>query len=320
MRILITGVTGFVGRHLAAGLRARGDEVIGLSRSGRWPEDGFPLSDPVPLRACDPQDARAIENILQEVAPDQVYHLAGYAHVGRSFKEPEAAWEGNLTATRRLYEAILHAGARPRVLYAGSGMVYGDAERPGQSFDEASPLRPTSPYSASKAAADLLGYQVWSTEGLPVIRSRPYNHTGPGQSPEYAVPAFARQVAAISLGRQPPVLETGNLSPRRDLTDVRDMVRAYLLLMEKGTPGEAYNIGSGRTWSMREVVDRLIEAAGVHAEIRQRADLVRTKEVATLEVNASRLRRDTGWSPIYSMEQTLGDTLEYWRGALAGRV
>src|SRR5262249_1069080 len=145
---------------------------------------------------------------------------------------------------------------------------------------EGCPLRPTSPYAASKAAADLLGYQVWRGNGLEVIRARPFNHIGPRQSPQFAVAHFARQLVEVERGRRPPVLETGDLSPQRDLTDVRDTVAAYVLLMERGRPGEAYNVGSGRTWAMQIVLDRLVALSGLTVEVRRRADLVRPAELA----------------------------------------
>jgi GDP-4-dehydro-6-deoxy-D-mannose reductase len=198
----------------------------------------------------------------------------------------------------------------------GSGQVYGDPGPPEQSLNERCVLRQTSPYATSKAAADLLGYQYFHTHRLAVVRARPFNHVGPGQSEDFAISHFARQVAAISLGRKPPLLQTGNLEPRRDLTDVRDMVEAYLLLMDKGKAGEAYNIGSGACWSMHEVVDRLLKIAKVTAEIRQREDLVRAREVLAVRADASKLQAETGWKPTRTLEQTLRDTLESWKSLL----
>jgi GDP-4-dehydro-6-deoxy-D-mannose reductase len=319
MRILVTGVTGFAGGHLAEALLARGGaEVHGLSRRGDWPAEWRHLAGRVVLHACDLADRDRLRVVVEAALPERVYHLAGYPHVGRSLKEPDAAWSGNLAATRGLYEALARWGGRPRVLFVGSGLIYGDPDTVERAYDEGSLLRPTTPYSASKAAADLLSYQVTRAPGLAVVRARPFNHVGPRQSADFALPHFARQVAAIEWGRQPPVLETGNLSPRRDLTDVRDMVQAYVLLMEQGRVGEAYNIGTGQTHSMQELVERLLRLTSVRVEVRQRADLVRATETPAVRADAGRLRRETGWAPRYPLARTLADTLAYWRARVGG--
>jgi GDP-4-dehydro-6-deoxy-D-mannose reductase len=318
MRILVTGITGFAGGHLAEALLARGGtEVHGLSRRGDWPAAWRHLAGRVNLCACDLADRDRLAAVIGEVRPDQVYHLAGYPHVGQSLREPDSAWSGNLSATRSLYEALARWGGRPRVLFVGSGLIYGDPDRPEQAYDEGCLLRPTTPYSASKAAADLLSYQATRAPGLAVVRARPFNHVGPRQSPQFALAHFAKQVAAIELGRQPPVLETGNLTPRRDLTDVRDTVQAYLLLMDRGRVGEAYNIGTGGTHAMGEMLDRLLRLTRVRVEVRQRGDLVRATETPAVRADAARLRRETGWAPRYTLEETLADMLAYWRSALA---
>jgi GDP-4-dehydro-6-deoxy-D-mannose reductase len=314
MRILVTGATGFAGGYLVEALLARGqDEVFGLSRGGQWPASLAHLAGRAGLRGCDLCDQSAVEGVLREVRPEQIFHLAGYPHVGRSFHEPEAAWAGNLTATRTLYDAVVSWGSRPRILYVGSGLVYGAVEGPEQAEDEHCELRPSSPYAVSKASADLLSYQYTCHPGLAIVRARPFNHIGPRQQPEFAVAHFARQVAAIERGKQPAVLETGNLQPQRDLTDVRDVVAAYLLLLERGRIGEAYNIGSGQMHTMQTVVERLLALTGVRVEVKQRAGLVRASDPAAVRADASRLRRETGWSPRFSLDQTLADTLAYWR-------
>jgi len=313
MRNLITGVTGFAGGHLAEALLERGEAVVGVSRRPAWPPEWRHLAGMAELRACDVGDGVALEELLREVQPERIYHLAGYAQTARSFQEPDAAWAGNLGATRSLFEAVLRWDGRPRILFVGSGLVYGDAATPGQRFDETCLLQPTSPYAASKAAADLVSYQFARAPGLDIVRARPFNHIGPAQSSEFAVAHFCKQVAAITLGHAPPVLETGNLAPRRDLTDVRDVVRAYVLLIERGRAGEAYNIGTGQTFAMREVVDHLLALSGVTVEVRLRQDLVRAADAAAVSADAGKLRRATGWAPALSLEQTLRDTLEYWR-------
>lgn len=314
MRILITGVTGFAGGHLAERLLAEPQyNVVGLSRQSEWPPVLAHLRDRIALRSCDLADGPAIERLLREVQPQRIFHLAGYAHAGRSFQESDAAWAGNLHATRNLYDAVIRWNGRPRILSVGSGLVYGEGKSPEDSFAEDAPFRPTIPYATSKAAADLLGYQYSRNPGLDIVRARPFNHTGPRQAPEYAVPSFAKQIAAIECGRQAPLLETGNLTPRRDLTDVRDVVNAYQLLAERGKSGEAYNIARGASVSMQTVLERLLARSAVRVEIRARADLLRASDAAVVQGNATRLAAETGWRPRYSLDQTLTDTLDYWR-------
>lgn len=310
MRILVTGVTGFAGSHLAEALLARGGvELFGLSR-GR--PDGARPSSSIDLRLGDPTDVAGVEALLRAIQPEQIYHLAGYAHAGRSFQEADAAWTGNLTVTRCLYEAVQRWGGRPRILFAGSGLIYGDAPGTGLQ-DENTLLCPSSPYSASKAAADLVSYQVTRHPGLDVVRARPFNHIGPRQSTNYAVPNFARQIVAIERGQAAPVLETGQLGAQRDLTDVRDVTAAYLLLMERGRTGEAYNIASGQSQSMQVVLERLLALAGLQVEIRTRADLLRGNDPSVMRIDTGRLRRETGWTPRFSLDQSLADILAYWR-------
>lgn len=314
MRILVTGATGFAGGWLAETLLTGGGvELFGLSRRAAWPPEWRHLATQVSLRACDLCRRDDLEAALRDIRPEQIYHLAGYAQVGRSFEEADAAWSGNLTATRALYEATARWGGRPRILFVGSGLVYGDPEAPDQSQDEGCLLHPNSPYAASKAAADLLSYQTAINPGLEIVRARPFNHIGPRQSSQFAVANFARQAAAIERGEKPPVLETGNLNSRRDLTDVRDTVAAYILLMQKGRKGEAYNIGSGQNVAMQTVLDRLVALSGLKVEVRKRAELMRAVDQAVARVDASKLRRETAWAPRFSLDQTLLDTLDYWR-------
>jgi GDP-4-dehydro-6-deoxy-D-mannose reductase len=310
MRILVTGITGFVGGHLAEALLARGGaEVVGLSRGGDWPAVWRHLAGRVGLRPADLTDTAAVEAVLRDVRPEQIVHLAGYANQGRSHRDPDAAWAGNLMATRCLYDAVVRWGGRPRILFVGSGMVYGDADA---AHDERAEMRPASPYAASKAAADLVSYQFSRSAGLDIVRARPFNHIGPRQSAEYSVASWARRIADIERGQQ-SVLHHGNLDPRRDFTDVRDVVQAYLLLMERGQKGEAYNIGTGELHAMKEVLELLLAQARVKIDVRQDPALVRPVETKAALADASRLRRETGWAPRYTLAQSLTDILAYWR-------
>jgi GDP-4-dehydro-6-deoxy-D-mannose reductase len=316
MRVLLTGVTGFAGSHLAEALLVQeGVELFGTTRRSPTAVDGLPPDAPLRLLRCDLCDRAAVLAVLQQVQPECIYHLAGYAHVGKSFLDPDAAWAGNLTATRNLFEGVVRWGGSPRIVYVGSGLAYGEPERPDQVFAEDAPLRPATPYAASKAAADLMSYQYAKAPGLAIIRVRPFNHIGPRQSPEFAVAHFARQIAAIEHGRQPAVVETGNLRPQRDLTDVRDTVRAYVLLAQRGRPGEAYNVASGEILPMEAILNRLLALARVRVEVHQKSGLTRESETWAVRASAAKLREETGWAPQYRLDQTLADTLDFWRAA-----
>lgn len=312
-RYLLTGVTGFVGCFLAHSLVQQGELVFGLSRDSHWPAPWQNLESKVRLYKGDLNAGPLVEQVLRTVRPTRIVHLAGFANVGESFRDPEGAWQGNLNTTRSLCEAVIRWGGRPRILFVGSGLVYGPPVDPNRAFDEESPLRPDSPYAASKAAADLACYQYTCAPGLDIVRARPFNHTGPYQSTSFAIPNFARQLIAIERGQCPAILETGNLTAQRDLSDVRDVVAAYLLLLEKGRTGEAYNIGAGQSWSMQHILQQMLDLTGLQVELRQRADLLRPTEPSVIRVQIEKLRRETGWTPRFPLAQTLADTLEAFR-------
>ena len=306
MRCLITGATGFVGRHLATALRAAGHEVVGLARHPA--EVGFPV------HAVDLLDGPETLAVVRDVRPDWLFHLAGYANAGRSFREPSAAWVGNLDATFGLYDTIARSPVRPRILYVSSGLVYGDAGKGEHVFTEDAPLRPASPYAASKAAADLLSFQQTRSPGLDIVRVRPFNQIGPGQSADYAAANFARQVVAVERGRLPELEVRGDLQARRDLTDVRDMVRAYVRLLEVGKTGEAYNAGSGQTYQIQAILDRLVALAGVPIRVVENPDQSRTMDTTVSRADTRKLREATGWEPTIPLDRTLVDMLDDWRG------
>jgi len=314
MRILITGATGFVGGHLAELLLAAGGgEVHAVARSANWPTELAHLADRVRLHAVDLTDRSRVEVVLRDVRPEQIYHLAGYAKSGPSIREPDAAWAGNLTATRALFDAVAAWAGSPRILAVTSGMIYGANERADVPCDESAPLRPDNPYASSKAAADLLGYQVTRFPGLDVVRVRPFNQIGPRQAPEFAVASFASQLSAIERGRQPPRLAVGNLSTHRDFTDVRDMCEAYRGLMEHGVRGEVYNAASGVPVRIGDLLDQLRALCRVPVEVVPAADRLRPSDAAVLIGDSGKLRRATGWRPTFTLQQTLRDTLDYWR-------
>lgn len=313
MRILITGINGFVGGHLLERLaREGGHRIFGISRSGKWPKSLAHLSPRAELNAVDLLDRPALDAALQTIQPNRIYHLAGFASAGKSFKNPETCWAENLTATRHLLDAAATIAPDCRILMVSSGLVYGDAEGPDDAFDESRPLRPASPYAESKAAADQLAEGIAKAGSLHVVRVRPFNHIGPRQSADYAVGNFARQVAAIARGKAEPIVETGDLTARRDLTDVRDVVEAYLLALESGKSGEVYNVGRGTAYSMDEILRRIIDRAGVAVEVRSKTDPNRVGDTAVTRCNAAKIRREIGWQPRYELSQTLNDILDYW--------
>ena len=310
---LITGVTGFIGGHLADHLLAHGGwRVVGLSRRAGWAVAWNHLAGRVELRACDLHDTAEVERLLRAVRPDAMFHLAGYANTGASFREPARCWADNLGATQSLYEAVARSGLSPRILFAGTGLIYGDAAGP---TDERVELKPASPYAASKAAGDLLSYQVTRSPGLDVVRVRLFNQIGPRQSADYAVPNFARQIAAAEAGRQPPEIATGDLSAERDVTDVRDVAVALRLLLERGEKGEAYNAAQGRTWPVRELLSRLVALARVPVAVREAASDARRGDTAVMQADVRKLHAATGWRPATPLDQSLADVLAFWRTA-----
>ena len=295
-KALVTGASGFVGRHLVAHLQASGDDVVGVDRAAG---------------GVDITDAAALERLLAEVKPDVIYHLAGWADVGGSWKEPVQAFRVNAEGTLNVLCAATEAGVE-RVLAVSSADVYGIVSPSELPLTEDSPLRPASPYAASKVAADYLGLQAWLGRKLPVLRVRAFNHLGPGQTDKFVAPAFASRVARAEL-EGGDVLTVGDLSARRDFTDVRDVVRAYRLLVEHGEPGEVYNVCSGVDLAIQDIADQLVAQATVSLRLEVDPDLLRPVELPVLRGSHDRLTRTTGWEPEIPISQTLTDLLEDWR-------
>lgn len=291
MRVLVTGGSGFVGPWLRDHLTEAGDEVVSVGQE------------------VDVTDAGAVAALMADIRPEVVYHLAGLAHVGRSWDEAAEYFQVNGAGTLHVLEAARKAVAPPRVVVVSSAEVYG-AVRPEQlPVGEDEPLRPVSPYAASKAAAELVALQAHLGRGLAVVRARPFNHTGPGQSTTFAVPAFAGRIAgAVRDGKG--FLEVGNLSAARDLLDVRDVVRAYRLLALRGQPGQVYNVCSGRSVVMEDVVRRMLRLSGADLELVEDPALLRPVDVAVLEGDPARLQAATGWRPEVSLDATLAGVLD----------
>ena len=298
MRVLLTGSKGFVAQWMRDDLESRGDDVTGMDAE------------------VDITDGPAIADAITAAAPEAICHLAAQASVGASWKDQSATYQVNTFGALNVLEAALACNRPPRVLLISSSEVYGRVAPDELPIAEDQPFAPESPYAASKAAAELIGLQAWLGKGLEVVRARPFNHTGPGQRPEFVVPALARQVAAaVTSGAG--VLETGNLEARRDITDVRDVVRAYRDLLESGTPGEVYNVCRGEAVSIDQVARRLLALAGVDLEIVVDPARVRPVDLLELRGDPSRLHAATGWTPEIALDDTLAAVLEYWQGPTA---
>jgi GDP-4-dehydro-6-deoxy-D-mannose reductase len=309
---LVTGASGFAGGHLVRFLSLRPDlEVWGCDRGQAR---GLPVAQPnVRMVRVDLLNADQARRVIARVRPDDVYHLAGQAFVGQSWADPWGTFETNVRAQLNLLEAIVAEGLTPRILAIGSMEEYGRVSKADLPIREELPLCPDSPYGVSKVAQEMLGLQYYLSRGLGVIRARPFNHIGPRQSRRFVAPAFAAQIAAIETGRQEPVIKVGNLDARRDFTDVRDMVRAYALLVEHGREGEVYNIGSGQAKAIRELLDILIGFSNRKISVEIDPARLRPSDVMEVVCDASKLRAVTGWQPRIAFETSLKDVLDFER-------
>jgi GDP-4-dehydro-6-deoxy-D-mannose reductase len=298
VRAYVTGASGFVGGWLRAHLAEVQDEVVSGGAE------------------ADVTQSAVIASSIAAAAPDVVYHLAALAHVGRSWQEPLKTFEVNAIGTLNVLEGAARCDSPPLVVLVSSAEVYGRSvgESP---IAEGAPLLPATPYAASKVAAEYLGLQAWLGRDLPVIRVRPFNHFGPRQSPDFVVSALARRVAEAERSGGGKVA-VGNLAASRDFTDVRDVVRAYRLLATSGSPGEAYNVASGRSVAIAEVAEKLCAMATETVELVADPELYRPVDVPVFVGDATFLRTTTGWEPRIPFRETLEAVLDYWRKELTG--
>jgi GDP-4-dehydro-6-deoxy-D-mannose reductase len=313
-RILVTGVTGFAGSHLVDYMLERGDcEIHGIQRWRSRTENIEHVMDRIALHECDLRDAASTLRTIEQVRPDWIFHLAAQSFVPTSWIAPTESLSTNVIGQVNLFEAVRRVGLKCRIQLACSseeyGMVYPD-EIP---IGETNPLRPLSPYAVSKVTQDYLGYQYWMSWKLDAVRTRGFNHEGPRRGPVFVASDFAKQIADIEKGRKAPVLHVGNLDAKRDFTDVRDMVKGYWLALEKGEPGEVYNLCSGQAWSIRQVLDHLLGLTKARIEVRQDPARLRPSDVPILLGDNSKFVKATGWRVTIPFEQTLADMLEYWR-------
>jgi GDP-4-dehydro-6-deoxy-D-mannose reductase len=314
--VLVTGAAGFAGSHLVELLAAdradRSDanhsDVVGWHRPGKTP----PAIDGVRWDAVDLLDRAAVAEAIRRHQPGAVYHCAGAAHVGRAWDSVTSTFAVNVRGTHHLLEALHASSLSPIVLIPGSAMVYRPSSTP---IAEDHDLLPPNPYGLSKLAQELLAVRALA-DGIDVRIGRAFNHVGPRQDPEFAASGFARQIAEIEAGRREPRIVVGNLSAQREAIDVRDTVRAYRAILERGSSGRPYNVSSGRAYPVGEVVGRLIAKSRVPVHIRVDAARFRPNDIPMLVGDPSRIRDEIGWTPSIPLEQTLDDMLEYWRGQM----
>lgn len=311
MRVLITGVAGFVGRHLAAQLLDEGGhEVWGLARPDREAEG---LDPRIRLISADLQQRALVDRAIAEARPEAIYHLASQSSVAKSLADPLPTIINNVVGQVNLLEACTLHARDARILVIGSNEEYGLTSPDELPIRETKPLRPISPYAVSKVTQDMLGHQYFATHGLQVIRVRPFVHTGPGQAPIFVTPSFARQLAEMEGGLREPRMRVGFLDGQRDFTDVRDVARGYRLLIERGEPGEVYNLGTGVPRSIRSILDGLLALSTATPTVETDPALIRPLEVPVQYPDCSKMHAATGWTPEIPFEQTLHDVLDDWR-------
>ena len=313
MTTLITGVTGFVGSHLAECLLEAGEVVVGLAQSDRWPLGSESLAARVPLATGDITDADFVRAVLREHRPDRIHHLAANSNVPESYRDPEANWRNNVDGSRRILEAALELVPGATYLQMSSGTVYGAPPESEMPITETTPLQPGTPYAESKVAADRFALECADSGGMRIMVIRPFNLLGPRQRSSFAVASFARQIAEFEVAKGPASLRVGRLDVERDFCDVRDAVRAFRDLANQAEPGIVVNVASGTTRSLESVLRALVGFADREVEIVQDPERLRPDDPKVVRVSPERLRQVTGWAPMVALPDTLRDTLDYWR-------
>ncbi len=311
MLALVTGGTGFVGRHLVRHLEQGGTHTLSLTSNPAERSAGVQES-----RLVDIRDFAALQPLVAELRPQHIYHLAAITSLSAAASDERAAFDVNIWGTRNVLAAASQLSPSPRLLNVSTSQVYGDSAL--CPIVEGASLKPQNTYACTKAAAEMLARQY--SAKCEVITVRPFNHSGPGQSPAFVLSFFAHEIAAIELGEQAPVIRTGNLNVRRDFADVRDVVRAYALLLEKGKAGEIYNVCSGQGHLISDALDFLLSLSQAKIKVEQDPAKLRKGESDASFGSYEKLERDTGWRPSISFQQMLTDTLQYWRHTLSAKT
>lgn len=314
MKVLITGITGFAGSHLAEFCLERGDvEVFGTVRPRSRMDNVKHLGGKVALIDCDIRDATSMREVMEDVRPERIFHLAAQSFVPTSWRAPAETLTTNIIGEVNIFGADRELGLKSRIQIACSSEEYGMVYENEVPIKETNPLRPLSPYGVSKVAQDLLGYQYHQSYGTYVVRTRGFNHTGPRRGDVFVTSNFAKQIAEIEHGKREPVIHVGNLNAIRDFTDVRDMVRAYWLSLEKCEPGDVYNISSDKGVKIKDMLDMLLAMTDQKIEVKPDPDRMRPSDVEVLIGDSTKFRQATGWKPEIPFDKTLEDLLNYWR-------
>ncbi len=310
-KLLVTGATGFVGTHLLKALDRPGQRIYGTS----FPHDpdGPGLSCECRICRLDIRDRAAVMALFADVRPDWVFHLAAVSNVRHSWEKRSETLETNLMGTLHVLEAIRASAPEARLLFASSSNVYRDVSTPGQGLSETDAVRPVSPYAFTKISGEMLCALYAEVEGLDVVISRAFPHTGPGQSPDFVCSDWARQIARIERGEQRPVIRVGNLEVSRDFCDVRDVVKAYIRLLELGESNQIYNVATGTAVRLGGILDRLLSLTPLEVDVQVDPGKLRPSDISRLCGDFSKLNRITGWKPDIPLDRTLADLLEYWR-------
>ncbi len=316
MRALITGITGFVGSHLAEHLLARGYEVYGTVRWRSRFDNIEHIKNRIKLVEADIRDSYSIKKAIEDTCPDYVFHLAAQSFVPTSFHAPQETLSTNITGTVNILEALRSCKQDPKIHIAGSSEEYGLVNPDETPVKETNPLRPLSPYGVSKIAEEMLGFQYFKSYGMKIVVTRAFNHTGKRRGDVFVESNFAKQIAEIEKGLREPVIHVGNLNSSRDFTDVRDIVKAYELCLKKCDYGEVYNVCSGKAWIIKDVLNMLLDMSKVKVEIRHDPARMRPSDVEILLGDSSKFTQKTGWKPEIPFEKTMADVLDYWRGVV----
>lgn len=306
-KVFITGASGFVGKHLIELLGSKDYEIVCGVFGSSLDIDNV---QSIPL---DLGDASKVNQVIREVKPDWVFHLAALSSPAASFHDDNKTLVNNIVAQVNLLNALVTYAPQARTLVVGSAEEYGKVRNENLPIDELCPLNPLSPYAVSKVTQDFMGLQYFNSFGLPIIRVRPFNHIGEGQTAQFVLPAFAKQIAEIEAGLKAPVLHVGDLSATRDFTDVKDMVRAYELTLLHGIPGEVYNIGSGKEVKIQDLLDLLLSLSTVSVEVVVDQSKVKPADVPRMKADYSKFSNLTGWNPDISLRSTVERVLDYWR-------
>jgi len=316
MKSLITGCAGFAGSHLADYLLGQGEEAVALVAIDENLANIRHIEKQLEIVHGDVRDYDRMLKVLQSSKPQRIYHLAAFSSPAESLENPELTYQVNFTGTLNLFAAWLRVGMDCRFLLVSSAEVYGIVPKEKLPMHEELDLRPVNPYAGSKAAAEMLALQFFQAYGLPIIRVRPFNHTGPRQSSKFVCSKLARQVAEINLGVRPPTIVAGNIHVTRDFSDVRDIVRGYCDLLERGEPGEAYQLSSGRAISIEAILQTLASFASKPVEVLTDKSLIRGGEAAEVWGNYSKAKRAVGWEPQRALTDTLRQLELYWEAGI----